>query len=84
MGVETILAAVAGTAALTVTLIFLPVAIELAYPKDSGPRLISGCTKVTHIRLVTNIEEISQKEQKTGVQLFGLLEFLPSLEIDVI
>jgi len=69
-----------GAAVLTVAIMFLPAAIELKRPKDSGPRLIGGCYEVTQICRVVNIEETAASNRKPAVLPFGFLEFLPSLE----
>jgi len=70
---------VVGAAVSTVATMFLPAALELKRPKDSGPRLIGGCYEVTRISRVINIEEVPLN-RKRAVLPQGFLDFLPSLE----
>ncbi len=81
MGLESLLALIVGTAALTVVIMFLPAIIELRYPKDAGPRFISGCNEVTKFSRVVNIEECTNNPFFLPV---GFLDVLPSLETETI
>lgn len=82
MGVEAILGLIVGTAALTSIITFLPAIIELRYPKDAGPRFISGCEEARNLSRVVNID--AWATNKLVSLPTGFLDMLPSLETESI
>jgi hypothetical protein len=56
MGLETLLITILGTATVTLSLTLLPAVIELAHPKDAGPRFISDTASVKSSLPVVDIE----------------------------
>lgn len=82
MGLETLIATLIGTAALTMALMFLPAAIELLRPKDAGPRLIEDGIAVVTIMPITNIEERQPFVSPLNLKIPpGLLPAIANLEV---
>jgi|YelNatPaOPRAMG01_1025707.scaffolds.fasta_scaffold45839_3 hypothetical protein len=76
MGLETFVITIFGTAFVTISLMFLPAVIELAHPKDAGPRLISDSMGVVDILPVVNIEGSIHSDVRLGL----VLKMLPNME----
>lgn len=57
MGLELLGITIMGTEAITVSLMFLPAAMELVHPKDAGPRSINDSAVMMRVVSLTNIEE---------------------------
>jgi hypothetical protein len=77
MGLVTLLLTMFGTAFVTLSLMFLPAVIELAYPKDAGPRLISDSMGVVNVLPVVNIEGSYRRDVGLSLQV---LKMLPNME----
>lgn len=73
--------AITGTAAITLSLMLLPAAIELADPKDAGPRLINDNAALVNVMPLTNIEEESNGDIISISVFTGFLNFLHNLEL---
>jgi hypothetical protein len=84
MGIDVLLASVIGTAAVTLSLMFLPAVIELSRPKDAGPRFIPGSIAIVRIAAITNLDEETHLETPLATQLFNFLRAIPSLEAELI
>ncbi len=61
-------------------LMFLPSLVELVYPKDAGPRMISGGREIVNLMHVTGLEEDCRLDSVEQKKLSGALELLPNLE----
>ncbi len=70
-----------GTAAITLSLMLLPAAIEIAYPKDAGPRLISDNVTLLNVVPLTNIEEDPKIDSISSSGLTGFLNSIHNLEL---
>lgn len=81
MGLETLIVTLVGTAVVTMALMFLPAAVELIHPKDSGPRLIRDSMAVANIMPITNLEERQPFINPLTVKVSGLLYTIANLEI---
>ncbi len=56
MGLEAILFPLFGTTLFMLALMFLPAVVELAHPKDAGPRIIGDSARLATALQVVNIE----------------------------
>ena len=81
MGLELFTIALTGTAAITFLLMLLPAAIELAHPKDAGPRLISDNVVLVNVVPLTNIEEEPDGDRVSFSGLAVFLNFIHNLEL---
>ncbi len=70
-----------GTAAITLSLMLLPAAIELAHPKDAGPRLISDNIALVNVVPLTNIEEEPNIDNISSHGLTGFINSIHNLEL---
>lgn len=61
-------------------LMFLPSLVELMYPKDAGPRVISGGIEIVNLMHVTRMEEDCRLDSVEQKNLSGVLGLLPNLE----
>jgi hypothetical protein len=81
MGVEPLVAALMGTVAITLVLMFLPAGLELAHPKDPGPRLINDNVTPVSVVLLTNIEQAQYSDSNIPSCLASVLQYIPNLEL---
>ena len=72
---------ITGTAVITLSLILLPAAIEIAHPKDAGPRLISDNVTPVNVVPLTNIEEEPKIDDIFSNGLTGFLNSIRNLEL---
>lgn len=59
---------------------FLPSLLELMYPKDAGPRVITGGIDIVNLLHVKSLEEDYRLGRVEMQKLSGALELLPNLE----
>jgi len=67
-----------------ILVMLLPAFLEIKKPKDSGPRMIAGCSLDTWLRmdemLILNMEKEERCDQIIVTRLTAILSVLPNLE----